>query len=201
MYTDYRKLCMELFGTDDVAELRKIAENLQMKNPRGAGRKKRFADSDVQNMKRLSAAGMDIQDIAMQYGTTRQTVSRYLHSEPDPKPGYTMRLTYMFRRTPCTIIDVDFLNQRIAIQNQTDDLLHRAFGILENPTWEDFEIFLKDRCFPATRGNAKELLASLNLTDHDPLQIVEKTQGRMAEDELWLKTAYFPLGEIAYGKN
>ena len=26
MGTDYRKLCMELFGTDDVKELRRIAE-------------------------------------------------------------------------------------------------------------------------------------------------------------------------------
>ena len=41
--------------------------------------------------------------------------------------GYTMRITYMFRGQPCTIIDVDFLGQKVAIQNKTDDILHRAY--------------------------------------------------------------------------
>jgi hypothetical protein len=101
-----------------------------------------------------------------------------------------MRLTYMFRQHPCTVIDVDFLEQKIYIQNKTTDLVHRAFGVIENPTWNDFEVFLKDRCFPETRGNKKELVRQLGLTDYDPLQIIEKTQGRMSDDELWLKVRY-----------
>ena len=79
------------------------------------------------------------------------------------------------------MIDVVFLNRKNAIQNQTSDLIHRAFGVVENPTWEDFNIFLEDRCFPETRGNKKELLDELGLMEYDPLQIVEKTQGRMAD--------------------
>ena len=107
-----------------------------------------------------------------------------------PAKGCTMRLTYMFRQHPCTVIDVDFLAQKIWIQNMTDDPVHRAFGIIEHPTWEDFEAFLRERCFPETRGNKKALLRELGLTDYDPLQIVEKTQGRMADDDLWLKFRY-----------
>ena len=196
---DYRKLCLELFGTDNAEELRQIAEQVKAKNPRNAGRKKRFQPEDVRAMRNLIAGGMTINEVAERYGTSRQMVSKYIHAEPEPTKGCTMRMTYMYRKIPCTIIDVDFLNQRVTIQNETEDLLHRAFGVIEEPTWEDFEMFLKERCFPATRGNAKELLRGLQLTDYDPLQIVEKTQGRMAEDDMWLRFTYYLREEVTYG--
>jgi len=47
MHTDYRKLCVELFGTDDVAELRNIAQTLHKKNARNAGRKKKFTAKEI----------------------------------------------------------------------------------------------------------------------------------------------------------
>lgn len=100
----------------------------------------------------------------------------------------------MYGRHPCTVIDVDFLHQKVYIQNRTDDLLHRAFGVVEDPSWEDFQDFLESRCFPSTRGNVKAELRELGLTDYDPLQIVEKTHGRTAEDNLWLKFQYYPAG-------
>ena len=37
---DYQALCKELFGTDDVKVLRKIAQTAGTHNPRNAGRKK-----------------------------------------------------------------------------------------------------------------------------------------------------------------
>ena len=36
---DYQALCKELFGTDDVKVLRKIAQTAGTHNPRNAGRK------------------------------------------------------------------------------------------------------------------------------------------------------------------
>ena len=44
MATDYRKLCIELFGTDNVAELRKIAGKQK------TGRKKTLTDTDIQKI-------------------------------------------------------------------------------------------------------------------------------------------------------
>ena len=189
---DYRKLCMELFGTDDVENLRRIAEEYRKKNARNAGRKKKYTEKDVERMAQLRDQGVGLQTIADEFGTSRQVVGRYLSEAP--AKGSTMRLTYMFRQHPCTVIDVDFLEQKISIQNKTADPVHRAFGMIEDPTWNDFEGFLKDRCFPETRGNRKELLRQLGLTDYDPLQIVEKTHGRMADDELWLKIRYLERG-------
>lgn len=97
----------------------------------------------------------------------------------------------MYQNKPCTAIDVNFLQNKIRIQNYTKDILHRAFGVKESPTWEDFYVFLQDRCFPKTRGNVKTVLVGLGLQDYDPLQIVEKTNGRTAEDDLWLKFQYY----------
>lgn len=195
MNTDYRALCVELFGTDDVAELKQIAKNIQTKNSRNAGRKKKFTAEDVQKMYSLIANGMTINEVAEQYDTSRQIVSKYLNAPP--LAGYTLRMTYMYQQHPCTVIDVDFLNQQVLIQNKTDDFLHRAFGVNETPTWEDFNLFLTDRCFPSTRGNVKDILKSLQLSSYDPLQIVEKTRGKMAEDDMWLKFTYYPTGGAA----
>lgn len=186
---DYKKLCQELFGTTNVKELKHIAMQVHQKNPRQAGRKKKFTDEDVAHMQEMRANGVTIQKIANQYGTSRQIASKYLNRVPEP--GYTMRMTLMYQNKPCTAIDINFLENKIKIQNYTKDVLHRAFGIKENPTWEDFHIFLQDRCFPKTRGNAKAILSGLGLQDYDPLQIVEKTSGRMAEDDLWLKFQYY----------
>lgn len=188
-YVDYKKLCQELFGTSNVNELKKIAMQVNQKNPQRAGRKKKFTDKDISHMQEMRASGITIQKIADQYGTSRQIASKYLNRVPEP--GYTMRMTLMYQNKPCTAIDINFLENKIKIQNYTKDVLHRAFGIKENPTWEDFHIFLQDRCFPKTRGNAKAILSGLGLQDYDPLQIVEKTSGRMAEDDLWLKFQYY----------
>lgn len=192
MNIDYRKLCIELFGTDDIDELKAIAEKIRAKNPRNAGRKKKFTPKDVQKMRELLESGTTVNDIAKRFQTSRQIVGKYLND--NPADGYTLRMTYMYKQYPCTVIDVDFLNQKIMIQNKTKDMLRRAFGVIEEPTWEDFNDFLKERCFPATRGNAKEILRQLQLTSYDPLQIVEKTRGRMAEDHMWLKFAYYHRG-------
>ena len=186
---DYKAVCQDLFGTTDVDELKRLAAQINQKNPRHAGRKKKFKHEDVERMRELRADGVPMQEIADRYGTSRQIVSKYLNQAPED--GYTMRMTLMYQNRPCTAIDVNFLQNKIKIQNYTKDILHRAFGIKEDPTWEDFYVFLQDRCFPKTRGNVKTVLAGLGLQDYDPLQIVEKTNGRTAEDDLWLKFQYY----------
>ena len=196
---DYRKLCVELFGTDDEAALRKIAAEYEKKNTRNAGRKRKASDEDIRKMRTMRNAGASMQELARKFRISRQTVERYLNTSIGD--GCTMRLTYMFRRQPCTVIDVNFLDRKVVIQNKTDDILHRAFGVIKDPTWNDFENFLRDRCFPQTRGNCKELLQEMELTDYDPLKIVEKTRGRLADDEMWLRLRYLPRKEIIYASH
>lgn len=92
----------------------------------------------------------------------------------------------MHRDQLCTTIDVDFKHEKIMIQNYTHKIPLRAFGVVEHPTWDDFEWFLESRCFPKTRDHAKDILKEMGLPFYDPLLIIEKTQGRMAGDEQWV---------------
>ena len=99
-----------------------------------------MSDDDIRKMRTMRNAGTSMQELARTFGISRQTVERYLNTAA--ANGYTLRITYMFRRQPCTVIDVDFLGHKVSIQNKTDDILHRAFGVLEQPPWNDFENFL-----------------------------------------------------------
>ena len=46
--------------------------------------------------------------------------------------------------------------------------------------------FLKSRCFPETRDKIKIQLDALGIPFYDPMLIIGKTQGRMAEDDFWI---------------
>lgn len=100
-----------------------------------------------------------------------------------PKCDYPMRLWYLWRDTVCAIIDVDERYQKVKVYNYTSDLINRPFGRVESPTFEQFEEFLESRCFPRTRDKMKLMLKELDLPFYDPLMIIEKTGGRMADDE------------------
>lgn len=197
MNTDYRRLCIELFGTDDVAKLKQIAKKTNTN--RNAGRKRKFTEKELADIEKMLENGATINAVAEHYGTSRQIVDKYINTPPEK--NYTLRMTYMYKQHPCTIIDVDFINEKIAIRNRTSDILHRAFGAVENPTWKQFEEFLLDRCYPATRGNIKSILKKLGIDSYDALQIAEKTNGRTADDDMWLKFKYYPTGGADYAAN
>lgn len=84
--------------------------------------------------------------------------------------------------TLCTKICADNTAKKIAIKNETDDILLTAFGVNRQPTWDDYTEFLKERCIPETRDGIRFYLKELGLNSYEPLEIIRKTEGRMAED-------------------
>lgn len=108
------------------------------------------------------------------------------HLEIPPKTC-PLRLWYMCKNRICTVIDVDERNRMVRIYNYTNDLLSRAFGVIEHPSFEDYEEFLESRCFPRTRDKMKLILKEMDLPFYDPFMIIEKTNGRMAEDDYWIR--------------
>lgn len=182
-------------------------------NERGAGRKPALSKEQLNEIKKRRDKGESVTALAKEYGISRQALSGYLNRKDSDLEiicrtigkwaqlnqrfrnvnvrDYTMRMDFMCKDECCTEILIDFKEQRIAIQNKTDDLLHRAFGIKAKPTWEDFEEFLESRCFPRSREGLSLILEDLGLDFYDPLSIIEKTRGRMAEDAQWLKIWYF----------
>lgn len=104
-----------------------------------------------------------------------------------PEKKYPLRLWYMHEESVCTMIDVDENNRQVFIKNYTNKVMFRAFGKLENPTFEQYEEWLESRCFPKERDKMKLVLKELDLPFYDPMLIIEKTEGRMAEDKFWIK--------------
>lgn len=104
-----------------------------------------------------------------------------------PKREFPLRLRYMNGNRLCTVIDVNDTEQRVKIKNYVTDPLYRAFGKNEHPTYGDYEVFLESRCFPRTRDKMKIILEELNLPFYDPFLIIQKTKGKMAEDDFWIE--------------
>lgn len=181
-------------------------------NERGAGRKRALTDEQITQLKQRREAGETLVALAGEFGVSRQTLSAYLNRRAPEEEQicgtikkwmelnrrfrgehveeYTMRMDLMCEDELCTSILIDFRRQRIAVRNETEDILHRAFGIKARPTWEDFEEFLESRCFPRTRDHLRLVLKDVGVDSYDPLAIVEKTEGRMAEDLQWIRITY-----------
>lgn len=111
----------------------------------------------------------------------------YINSIEIPEKKMPLRMYYMNKQNICTIIDVDDVNQKVKIKNYAKNIFYRAFGVNENPSYEDYKEFLKSRCFPETRDKIKLELEHLNLPFYDPFLIISKTNGRMAEDDFWIR--------------
>jgi hypothetical protein len=71
--------------------------------------------------------------------------------------------------------------------NHIYDPVKTAFGNNLLPTWEDFQFFLQERCIPRQRAGLQEYLETIGVSEYDPVEIINKTAGRMAEDNQWLE--------------
>jgi len=111
----------------------------------------------------------------------------YVESIRIPEKVFPTRMWYMYKNKKCTLIDVDELNRTVRIKNYARNIQFCAFGINSEPTYEEYEEFLESRCFPRTRDKMKIILEDLDLPFYDPLLIIEKTKGRMAEDDFWIE--------------
>ena len=103
-----------------------------------------------------------------------------------PEKAYPMRIWYYWRDYLCTLIEVDERLRKIRIRNYTKNYLMRAFGREESPDFDAYERFLESRCFPESRDKMKLILEDLDIPFYEPLMIIEKTEGRMAEDDFWI---------------
>lgn len=87
----------------------------------------------------------------------------------------------------CTSICADFTDKILYAENHTEDLIKTSFGKKEIPLWEDFLSFLEERCIPRERAGIREYLETIGIEEYDPIEIIYRTAGRMAEDQQWLK--------------
>ena len=101
--------------------------------------------------------------------------------------GHDVRVLRFFDRdTLCTTIYADFTDEALTVENHVGDPVKTAFGNNALPTWTDFKTFLEERCVPRQRAGLREYLEALGVDQFDPVAIIKKTEGRMAEDHQWL---------------
>ena len=98
-----------------------------------------------------------------------------------------MKLEFYDSESLCTEIIADFTDETLSVENTTEHIVKTAFGKNEAPTWKDFQNFLEERCVPQSRSGIREYLETIGVESYEPLEIIKKTNGRMAEDNQWLK--------------
>lgn len=102
------------------------------------------------------------------------------------KAGHKLKLFHCYCKDAlCAKFAADETDQSLCVENKTDDVLKLPFGNKQTPTWQDYRSFLEDRCVPKARAGLREYLETIGIDHYDPLEIIKKTQGKMAEDDLW----------------
>lgn len=141
----------------------------------------------------LAAMGIDGEhrELELAFDGTKITLSRRLHgsefAERQLARGHDVRVLRLYDgNTLCSTIYADFTEKSVAVENQAVPLIKTAFGNQAFPVWADFQNFLAERCVPRQRAGLREYLETLGLDEYDPLAIIEKTGGHMAEDQQWL---------------
>ena len=97
------------------------------------------------------------------------------------------RIEYYDGNQLCSLIIADFSDESLRVENYTRNVVKTAFGVNGMPTWAAFQDFLEERCIPRQREGAKEYLETIGVDRYEPLEIIQKTGGRMAEDGQWIR--------------
>lgn len=95
--------------------------------------------------------------------------------------------TYVPKNELLASIFADFFSQDVKVINYTDDIFMRPFGVIDKPTFNEFEDFLQSRCVPRTRHNVMNTLKALGVDFYDPLIIVITLGGFQYEDNCDLR--------------
>lgn len=141
----------------------------------------------------LAAMGVDSEarELELAFDGKQMIITRFVTAESFSaqklEQGHDVRLLRFFDGDKlCTSIFADFTDETLSAQNYVDNPVKTAFGNNKLPTWKDFQVFLEDRCIPRGRAGLTEYLDTIGVNEYDPIEIIKKTSGRMAEDDQWL---------------
>ena len=130
-------------------------------------------------------------EVELSFDGTAITISKKLsldeYIKTRKKDGHKLYLlNYYNDQTLCTKIAADYSDRTLCFENFVSNFLYTAFGNNTSPTWDDFQKFLEDRCIPRSRAGLREYLETIDVEKYEPLDIICKTKGRMAEDAQWI---------------
>jgi len=134
----------------------------------------------------------DRRDLELCFDGNQIILSRYLSGEEFISQKLVQKhdvreLRFFDCDVLCTTIYTDFSDKTLTVRNHVGDPVKTAFGNNVLPTWEDLQAFLEERCVPRERAGLREYLETIGVGAYDPLEIIDKTAGHMAEDNQWLE--------------
>lgn len=98
-----------------------------------------------------------------------------------------MKFNYMSHNGKIlTSVTVNNITKKVKIQNYTDDITDRAFGIKTKVDYDDVICFFEHRCIPKERSDIQDILELMNLTKYDPYVICKFNKGTSAQDSNWI---------------
>lgn len=117
----------------------------------------------------------------------KETLNEFVNNKKEL--GHKLILIKVFDNdTLCSSVCADFTDKTVKHENYVTDCIKTPFGNNKTPSFTDFENYLKERCIPESRSGIREYLDVLNIDFFEPLQIIKKTNGVMAEDNIHLET-------------
>lgn len=165
---------------DDIKRLRNILGMTQLEFARLTCSSKRTVENWETNTEKIKGPIVTLVELLLRYPSLESKLVV-------PKKERGIRIWYMYESTVCSVIDVDEVKREVKVYNYIDNPLYRAFGVNTEPDFEEYEEFMESRCFPRTRDKMKLELKRLGIPFYDPIMIIEKTEGRMAEDNFHLR--------------
>ncbi len=100
--------------------------------------------------------------------------------------GKNLKFEYWYGSVLCTRVFVDYRKQTVEVENFTDDIVLQAFG-RRKITTSTIDEFFRERVFPETRVNCKEILRQMGFKNYDAESIARKTHGILYNDLWWLR--------------
>lgn len=100
--------------------------------------------------------------------------------------GKNLKFEYWYGPVLCTSVFVDYRKQSVEVKNFTDDIVLQAFG-RRKITTSTIDEFFRERVFPETRVNCKEILRQMGFKNYDAESIARKTHGILYNDLWWLR--------------
>lgn len=96
------------------------------------------------------------------------------------------------------IIYADYSEKRVMVEMLSSAPIDLPFGTNINPGWSDYEHFLSERCISRDRLGIREYLETIGVAKYDCLEIIKKTEGRMAEDNCRLTVEEYEENSACY---
>lgn len=100
--------------------------------------------------------------------------------------GKNLKFEYWYGSLLCTRVFVDYRKQTVEVENFTDDIILQAFGRRKIAT-STIDEFFRERVFPETGVNCKEILRQMGFKNYNAESIARKTHGILYNDLWWLR--------------